>query len=320
MSGGSGALVVGASRGLGLVIARELAARGFPVMATGRDEETLAAARERMREWGHQLHTRVADVRDAEAMRATARATEEALGPIGVCINVAGVIEVASSAHPLDPEGFRDAIDTMLWGPINTASAVVPGMRERGRGRFGVVTSIGGKVAAPHLLAYSAAKAGAVGFSEGLSLELAGTGVSCTTIIPGLMRTGSHVRARFSGDAKGEYAWFAPGASLPGLSVGADRAARRIVDAVLAGRSHVVLTPLAQVGMRAHGLAPGLVTTVMGQAGRLLPDGGRDEDVEGLTARRRLASRVVNTLTALGDRAARRNNETATPPRPDSEP
>jgi len=134
-----------------------------------------------------------------------------------------------------------------------------------------VVTSIGGKVAAPHLLAYSTAKHAAVGFSEGLTRELAGSGVTMTTIVPGLMRTGSHERAQFGGDAPAEYAWFGSAASLPVLSVGANRAARRIVVAVLAGRSHIVLTPLAQLGMRLHGLAPGLTGRAVAFAARRLP-------------------------------------------------
>ena len=64
----------------------------------------------------------------------------------------------------------------MLWGPINLALALLPRMTGRGRGRFGVVTSIGGKVSPPRLLPYSVAKFGAVGLTEGLSAELAGTG------------------------------------------------------------------------------------------------------------------------------------------------
>lgn len=302
------ALVLGASRGLGLLIARRLADRGYRVLAAARDDQELAAAAARLSREGREIRTRAVDVRDEQSVRDAADAAR-ALGALQVCIHVAGVIEVASSPNPLRTDDFREAIDTMLWGPTNAASAVIPEMRARGDGRFGVVTSIGGKVAAPHLLAYSAAKHGAVGFSEGLSMELAGTGVTCTTVIPGLMRTGSHVRARFSGDAEKEYAWFAPGASLPGLSIDADRAARRIVDGVLSGRTHVVLTPLAKIGMRAHGLLPGTTTRILGGVSGVLPKGGSDRGVEGRSARRSLSSRVVNALTVMGDRAARRNNE-----------
>ena len=109
----------------------------------------------------------------------------------------------------------------------------------------------------PHLLPYSTAKFGAVGFTQGLSAELAGTGVTVTTVAPGLMRTGSHLRATFTGNHGAEYAWFAAGASMPLVSMDAERAARKIVDGVLGGRPMVVLTPLAKLGIRVAGAGPG---------------------------------------------------------------
>jgi hypothetical protein len=166
-------------------------------------------------------------------------------------------------------------------------------------------------VSPPHLLPYATAKFGAVGFSDGLAAALSGTGVTATTVVPGLMRTGSHLRAQFSGDASAEYSWFAPAASMPLLSMDADRAARRIVAGVLAGRTMVVLTPLAWAGIRVRGLAPATTTRVMGWAGRLLPGqpgrGGRHA-VEGRDAATSVGD-VVRRLTTLGDKAARRNNE-----------
>jgi NAD(P)-dependent dehydrogenase (short-subunit alcohol dehydrogenase family) len=200
----------------------------------------------------------------------------------------------------------------MAWGPINAAMTVLPHMRRRGRGRIGTVTSIGGMVSPPHLLPYATAKFAAVGFSDGLAAALSGSGVTATTIVPGLMRTGGHEHARFGGDVTAEYSWFAPAASLPLLSVDAERAARRIVDAVLAGRPMVVLTPLAWLGIRVRGLAPGTTTRVMGLAGRLLPGPpprGGARTVEGTQARTRVSSRLVHALTRLGDEAARRNHE-----------
>ena len=125
---------------------------------------------------------------------------------------------------------FHDAVDTMLWGPVHLALAVLPHMRDAGHGRIGIVSSVGGLVAVPRLVPYSVAKFGAVGLAEGLYAELAGTGVTVTAVTPGLMRTGGHTHARFVDDAATDYAWFAPLASLPGLSISAERAARRIVD------------------------------------------------------------------------------------------
>ena len=306
------ALVAGASRGLGFLIARELLERDHTVVICARERVDLEEACQLLDPTGERVLTYVCDVTQAEAVAEMVRWTEAEVGPIDVAITVAGVIQVM----PLQNtrlEHFEEAVEIMTFGPIHVALAVLPEMRRRERGRIGTITSIGGEVSVPHLLPYSTAKFGAVGFSRGLSAELAGTGITSTTVVPGLMRTGSHLNARFGGDAVAEYAWFAPGASLPLLAMDAERAAERIVKGVLAGRNQVVLTPLAKIGMRVGGIAPSLTTTAMKVMARLLPspsDGDKDpRTVAGHTARRRLSSPVVETLTALGTRAAHRFNQ-----------
>ena len=263
------ALVVGGSRGLGLLLARQLLRRGHHVVVAARDAGELDRAAAQL--GGSWVHTRVCDVRDRAAVAALVADVEQSVGPVDTVLTVAGIIQTGP-AESMTYEHFQDAVDTMTWGPIHVALAVLPAMRERRRGHIGTVASIGGMVAPPHLLPYATAKFGAVGFSDGLAAELQGTGVSATTIVPGLMRTGGHERASFVGQPEKEYAWFAPGASLPLLSIDADRAAARIVDAVLAGKPMVVLTPLAWVAIRVRGLAPGTTTRLLGLFGRLLPD------------------------------------------------
>jgi NAD(P)-dependent dehydrogenase (short-subunit alcohol dehydrogenase family) len=302
------ALVMGASRGLGLLIAGELLDRGHEIVIAARDQSELEQAAATFSASGSTVHTRVCDVRDRSAVEALVAEVEQGIGAIDVLVTVAGIIEVGP-LEAMTPEMFDDAIDTMTRGPVNAALAVLPAMRDRGRGRIGTVTSIGGMVSPPHLLPYATAKFGAVGFSDGLASALSGTGVTATTVVPGLMRTGSHQRAFFAGDPGAEYAWFGPAASLPLLSMDAGRAARRIVDGVLRGRPMVVLTPLAWVGIRVRGIAPGTTTRVMGWAGRLLPDSpAHSRLVEGREAARGTGA-LVRRLTTLGDRAARRNNE-----------
>ena len=312
---GGVAAVFGASRGLGLLCARELLEHGYRVVITSRDQETLDEAAEQLRaETTGDVTAMVCDVRNREQVGEVLQRIESEVGPIEVCLTVAGIIQVGP-AEAITLEHFDDAIATMLMGPINVAWQVLPAMKERGRGRIGTVTSVGGMVSPPHLLPYAAAKFGAVGFSDGLAASLAGTGVTATTIVPGLMRTGSHLRAEFSGDVEKEYAWFAPSASLPGLSMDADRAAAKMVRGVLEGRPLVSLTPLTWAATRFRGLAPATTTRLMGVANRLLPDGTSPETVEGREARRRMgasstARKVVDALSTLGNRAARRNNET----------
>ena len=310
------ALVIGASRGLGLLIADELLGHGYEVVITARDAAELdrAAAQLTSGRRNVQVHPRVCDVRDREALTTLIDDVDETYGGIDTMIYVAGVIQ-AGPAESMGMAQFDEAMETMGMGPVVATLAVLPHLRRRGKGRIGVVTSIGGMVAPPHLLPYATAKFAAAGFTDGLAAELAGTGITATTVIPGLMRTGSHGRAQFAGDAAAEFAWFAPAASLPLLSIDAGRAARRIVDGVLAGRPNVVLTPLAWLGIRVRGLAPGLTTRAMGLAVRLLPDAPSDQPtgtVPGEAARTGLqpaTARFVQRLSVLGDRAARRNNE-----------
>lgn len=315
------ALVAGGSRGLGLLIAEELLRRGHQVAICARTPVDLTRAEQSLRRHGS-VRSYPCDVRDPDQIDALVARVRSDLGPVEVLVTVAGIIQVGP-AEALTEQHFQDAIDTMLWGPVRLARAVLPEMRCRGHGRIGTVTSIGGKVAPPHLLAYAVAKFGAVGFSEGLTAELAGTGVTATTIVPGLMRTGSHERAHFVGDQGAEYAWFGPAASLPLLTMSAERAARKIVSAVLAGRPLVTLTPLAKIATRVHGLAPATTVRLLGLTNRLLPSAppssshrqGDDAVPATLTGREarttlsRPARAAVGALTVLGSRAARRHNE-----------
>ncbi len=309
------AVVVGASRGLGFLIARELDRQGYRVVIAAEDRDELDRAAEQLRADGARVAAEFCDVADEDQVEALIERTERTLGPIEVLICVAGII----SAGPLSAFSrghFREAVDVMLWGPINCGLAMAPRMRERGSGRIGVITSIGGRIAAPHLLPYSTAKFGAVGFTRGLRNELAGTGVSVTCVEPGLMRVGSHIRARFVGNHGREFAWFATADSLPGLSMDAERAAVKIGRGVLAGRPVVQLTPAAVLAPRFDALFPTLTSALLGLSVRLLPkDPGTDESretLEGWQAREQLprrTRRVVDRLTRLSDQAAKRHNE-----------
>ena len=303
------ALVPGGSRGLGLLVSRELLDRGYSVAIAARDQGELSRAKEQLSPHGN-VRDYVCDVRDSEAVQGLVHDVEQDLGPVDVLITVAGIIQTGP-LHAVTLDHFRDAIDTMTYGPIHCALSVLPRMRERKSGRIGTVASVGGLVSPPHLLPYATAKFGAVGFSEGLSVALAGSGVTATTIAPGLMRTGSHERAFFTGQSEKEFAWFGPAASLPVLSMNADRAAKNIVDGVLTGKPWVLVGWLPKIAQRVHGLTPGLTTRAMGLANRFLPGARSDQSGlrEGRDAASGLNSKVVRVLTTLGTKAARKNNE-----------
>ncbi|WP_346921127.1 SDR family NAD(P)-dependent oxidoreductase [Glutamicibacter creatinolyticus] len=310
---GQVALVAGASRGLGLLVARELGRRGYRVVICAREAEELDEARAKLHAEGLMVESMVCDVADNGEVTSMVSRIEATLGPIEVLVTVAGVIQVGP-LQSLEREHFEQAVNIMLWGPVNLALAVVDSMRGRGRGHIATVSSIGGMISVPHLLPYGTAKFGAVGFSQGLRAEMSGTGVKVTTVVPGLMRTGSHLRAEFTGNQPAEYGWFSVGASFPLVSIDAERAARQIVRRVLDGKALVVLTPLAKLAIRVHGLAPATTANLLGVLGRMLPGapGSEQGTVTGHEARDRLpgpAQKVLDAMTVLGRRAAGRFNE-----------
>lgn len=165
----------------------------------------------------------------------------------------------------------------------------------------------------PHLLPYSCAKAAVGALAEGLHAEAAAAGVSVTAVHPGLMRTGSHRQAEFGGDTAAEFEWFSALAGTPPLSMDAERAARRIVEAVARRRVRPALTPAARAAQLAHGAAPGLTTRLTGLSARLLPSAGergplRQGHEAGLP-RNGVARRLRAWGSALNDRAVEAANQ-----------
>lgn len=278
---GQTALVTGGSRGLGLLMADQLAARGCTVILAARDADELAVAQRKLlhRRPGVAVHTSVCDVRDQEAVHAMFRAAHDTCGGPDIVIANAGIIQVA----PLEAIGakeFKDAMDTMYMGAVHTCLEALPYLKESERGgRLGVISSVGGLMGVPHLLPYSGAKAAAGVLAEGLHAEVAADGVSVTAVYPGLMRTGSHLQAEFGGARSKEFGWFSTVAGAPLVSMNAQRAAERIVKAVVRRRTRLVLTPLARAADLAHGVAPAVTTRLNGLVARLLPQSapGRPE-------------------------------------------
>lgn len=306
-------LITGGSRGLGLVLARQLAGEGARLSICARDRRGLDGARRELERRGARVLAVACDVARPDQVEAWVRQTREELGPPDVLINNASIIQVG----PFDAmtvEDFRQAMAVNFWGTVHATYAVLPDMRRRGSGRIVNITSIGGKVAVPHLLPYSAAKFAAVAFSEGLRAELAGHGIIVTTVVPGLMRTGSPPNAFFKGDSAAEFTWFSLGDATPLTAVSADRAARRILRAARRGRAEATLTWQARLLRLAQSLFPGTTADLLGLVSRVLPPAG---DQPGAVRGMKLASRAApSRLTGLMNRAARQNNQYGGVPRP----
>ena len=306
---GQVALITGGSRGLGLAIAQELAGHGCRLAICARDEEELGRAVDDLKANGAEVLSIVCDVTSRSDVDAMVANVLSHYGQIDSIYAVAGVIEVGE-LKALEVKDFELAMDVDFWGALYPILSVLPHMRERKSGHIAIITSIGGKIAVPHLLSYSAAKFAATGLAQGLSAELAKDGITVTNIVPGLMRTGSHLNAQFKGDPKQqqrEFAWFSVGASSP-LVPRADRAARIVVRAVRRGEPERVFTAPFVLASRFAGLMPSTTIRMMRLANALLPSAkGCDEEIDidpGSVVKERTDSPILDIATKLGDKAA----------------
>ncbi|HET9753829.1 MAG TPA: SDR family NAD(P)-dependent oxidoreductase, partial [Myxococcales bacterium] len=264
-------VITGASRGLGLVLARELSRKGARLAICARDAAELERARAELVGRGADVLAVSCDVSDPTQAAALIAQARGRFGAVDVLINNAGIIQVG----PLQSMGlhdFRAAMETNYFGMVQTTLAALPHLR-RGS-RIVNICSIGGAVAVPHLLPYVGSKFAAVGFSEGLCIEARRDGIRVTTVLPFVMRTGSHWNAVFKGRREEEVAWFAIGASLPVSSVAAGSAARRILRACARGEAYLTVGLLAKMIRVMHALAPGLVDRAAALVNALLPAPG----------------------------------------------
>lgn len=306
-------VITGGSRGLGLHIAEVFGKHGAHLVLAARDGYELKEALGMLHQRGairngHSALTVVCDVTRPEDCQRLVDAAIERYGRVDVLINNAGVIDVAPfQDQPLS--AFEEAMRINFFGALHTIQAVLPHMQQAGAGRIVNIGSIGGKIGVPHMLPYVASKFALTGFTEGLRAELAGTGVSVTLVAPGLMRTGSHVNARFGGDAQAEYRWFSLGATLPGASASVSHAARVIYNATVDGKAEVTITPQAWLAARIVGIAPGCAADAAGLMTRaFLPKpNGNTRAVPG----GELEQPTFGPLRAWNDRLTRQGNEDA---------
>lgn len=300
-------VISGGSRGLGLLMARRLAKEGAKLFLIARDRSELEKAQSELEKAGYTVAIRVCDVTSQSEVDDTAAFALEHFGSVDVLINNAGVIQVG----PMDSmttTDYEDALKTHFWGPLYMTMAFSPGMRERKSGRIVNISSIGGKVAVPHLLPYAVSKFALLGYSEGLRMELISDKVYVTSVCPGLMRTGSHINAQFKGQNEKEFAWFSIGDSIPFLSVDGDSAAKQILEACRRGDPELIITLPAQILSKLNGIFPGAITDIMGQVNKVLPTyGGIGQ--EQISGRESASALSPSILTTLSDSACRQNNE-----------
>jgi short-subunit dehydrogenase len=307
---GKSVLITGGSRGLGLVIARQLGQQGARITIAARDRAELERARDDLVARGVEVEIVPCDIRNREEVERLIQQVIVRTSTIDVLINNAGIIQVGPVDH-MDVPDFEDAMAVHFWAPLHAIRAAVPAMRRQGGGRIVNISSIGGKIGVPHMAPYCASKFALTGLSDSLRGELAKDNIYVTTVCPGMMRTGSPFNAWFKGRHRDEFTWFAISDAMPVVSIAAERAAEQVIDACRHGDAELVITWPAKLAVVANAMVPEAVALGMSLANQLVLPGPSD-DASGNQLRsgwQSLSKWAPSKLTALGDRAAADNNE-----------
>lgn len=184
-----GALVTGASRGIGRAIALRLAKEGFRVAATYRQNEKAAQeAAGEIRAFGGEVRLYRCDIRDSAQVERTAQAAERELGGIEVLVNNAGIAQQKLFTDITDGD-WDDMLAADLSGTFYFCRAVLPFMLHRKRGRIVNIASMWGETGGSCEAHYSAAKAGVIGLSKALAKEVAPSGITVNCVSPGVILT-----------------------------------------------------------------------------------------------------------------------------------
>lgn len=210
---GSLAFVTGASAGIGEAVARRFAAEGADLVLWARREGRLDDLRTELQDdHGVKVHTARVDVRDREAVNSAAAKLLSDIGTPDILLNNAGLASGLSFIQEGDYEDWDRMIDTNLKGLLYVTRAILPAMVERGTGHVINIGSTAGHQVYPKGNVYNATKFGVKALTEGMNLDVAGTGVRVSSVDPGFVETEFSL-VRFHGDearAESVYEGFEP--------------------------------------------------------------------------------------------------------------
>jgi 3-oxoacyl-[acyl-carrier protein] reductase len=182
------ALVTGASQGIGRACAVELAKSGARVVGAARQQDKLASLVEEIQSQGGQASAVELDLRSSDSIQAAVAKAREIYGPIEILINNGGVTR-DNLAMRMSDEQWSEVIDTNLTGAFQTIQAVLPGMVRARWGRIVNISSVVGQTGNPGQANYVASKAGLIGLTKALALEVASRNITVNAVAPGFIQT-----------------------------------------------------------------------------------------------------------------------------------
>ena len=300
------ALITGGSKGLGLTLAEELIKAGAKVVICARDPAELLKACQHLEKQGAEVSSYPCDVASKNEVEQVIKKVIKQYGHLDFLFNNAGVIDVGPMESFTEAD-LKKAMDIMYWGIVHTTLAVTPHMKERQQGHIINITSIGGEISVPHLLGYSAAKSAAIAFSKGCASELKKDHIFVTTIVPGLMRTGSYINATFPVDSKSEFKIFSFLSSTPGITLNPRRVASSIIQATREKKAYQIIGLQTKTLITLHHLFPNLTNQVFSMGVRLLPQKKNTQHETGESITNRYSNAEVDFSSRFGHLAQQKH-------------
>jgi short-subunit dehydrogenase len=240
------AVVTGASSGLGRRLALDLARLGAVVIGMARRESLLDSLRREILAHSPHSSTIICDVTNTDLFTRTLREIETSHGSIDLLVNNAGIDD--PGADPQDLETYRSKMETNYFAAVAGTLAVLPGMRQRGRGVVVNVSSDSGRAPSPHEAAYGATKAALSVFTESMAFDVESSGVRLHVLYPGWVPTAMGTRA------------IEAGMPLPPRSVrrSEEQVSKLLLSNIGKAKIDIDATRIARLAPVARALVPGL--------------------------------------------------------------